>query len=122
MPKVRKMKCMNFILLFLFPTASIASSVVCNGWYQVKGGNIETIPMPIKGSTASQMTYSATYKGYVFSANWDFQLTTFYISLETNGSRILSTTARVPTENHPENFTDLNLPGGPRLSINCELK
>jgi hypothetical protein len=77
--------------------------------------------MPVISLTANSKTYAAEYKGYVYRAHWHFQLTSFNISFETKGTRILTTTARVPSENHPENFTDLNLPGGPRLSITCEL-
>lgn len=109
-------------LLALLPIYSSAATISCYGWYQINGGDIETIPMSVTGKTANSETFSATYKGYVYTADWNFELTSFYISFETNGKRILTTTARVPTDNHPENFTDLNLPDGPRLSITCESK
>ena len=48
--------------------------------------------------------------------------TTFCISIYSGENYILGTTARVPTLNHPENFTDLHIPNGPRLAVNCEMK
>jgi hypothetical protein len=116
------MKIMGVLLLLLFPITGFASDIGCYGWYQVAGGNVETVSMPVVSRSANGITYSATYKGYTYTADWDFQLTSFNVSFETSSSRILSTTARVPTDNHRENFTDLNLPSGPRLSITCELK
>lgn len=110
------------LFALILPINSFAMNVGCVGWYQINGGDIETIPMPVTESSAKNQTYSATHKGYVYTANWDFDLSSFNISFESNGGRILTTTARVPTINHPENFTDLNLPGGPRLSITCEIK
>ncbi len=108
---------------FLLMNATVlAGTLTCEGWYQEKDKDIEKAPMALASQTENDKIYSATYKDYVYQVDWNQKLTTFYTTIEKDKKRILFTTARVPTDNHPEAFTDLNLPDGPRLSVNCEVK
>lgn len=102
--------------------SSFAQNVICEGWYQESGSELKKIPLNIASATDKNVIYSARYSDYSYNVNWDKDLTTFYIKIERSGNYLLGTTARVPTQNHPENFTDLHLPNGPRLSVNCEMK
>jgi hypothetical protein len=111
----------TFLLMFV-STSSFASTVMCEGWYQEQGKALEKASMALQSSTANNSVFTVSYRGYDYRVDWDRNLTTFYVTIEQAGARILFTTARIPTDNHPENFTDLNLPGGPRLSVNCEVK
>lgn len=112
-----------WILLVLFiSTTGFAGGLTCEGWYQEQGKSLEKAQMILQSDTPNNSVYSVDYRGYTYRVDWNRNLTTFYVTIEQAGARILFTTARVPTENHPENFTDLNLPGGPRLSVNCEMK
>lgn len=77
--------------------------------------------LSIQSETANNLVFAGNSQGYDFKVDWNRSLSTFYVSIENAGKRILFTTARVPTENHPENFTDLNIPNGPKLSVNCEM-
>lgn len=109
-------------LLALVSSRCFASDVVCEAWFQESGKALERNTMTLTSSSEKNTVYTASYRGYTYRVDWDHNLSTFYVLIEQSGSRILYTTARVPTDNHPENFTDLNLPGGPRLSVSCELK
>jgi hypothetical protein len=103
-------------------TPSFASSVNCEGGYQEREKTLEKAPMTLLSSTPNNSVYVVRHRGYDYRVDWDRNLTTFYVNIGQAGSRILFTTARVPTENHPESFTSLNLPSGSRLSVNCEMK
>jgi hypothetical protein len=99
------------------------AQVVCEGWYQQDAKEkLERVQMPLVEATEKHLVFSLENRGYQYRVDWDRQLTTFYVTIGHEGKRILFTTARVPTPEHPENFTDLNLPDGPRLSVNCEQK
>lgn len=87
------------------------------------GGSIEKSAMATASSSEKNRVFSGAQYGFKFEADWNYELTTFYVSIySADGKRILATTARVPTTNHPENFTDLNIPEGPRVAVNCEMK
>ncbi len=119
------MKLAGVIFLYLvlvFQSFAFAADTKCEGWYQENGAALEKAPMVVTSSNEKNVLYTVTYKGFSYDVNWDKGLTSFYVSISQNGNRILVTTARVPTDNHPENFTDLHLPNGPRLSVNCEMK
>jgi hypothetical protein len=120
------MRVVKAIVMFLVvATGSLqasASQISCEGWFQEPGHELERVKMAASQASENNTRYSLDYRGYAFRVDWDRQLTTFYVSIESAGKRILVTTARVPTDNHPENFTDLNLPNGPRLAVNCEMK
>lgn len=94
----------------------------CEGWYQETGGTLIRAPLAIETSDAQNTVMSGTHRDYTYKADWNKNLSTFYIQIHSAGKRLLFTTARVPTFDHPENFTDLNLPDGTRLSVNCEFK
>lgn len=110
------------IVILLTSPAAFASNVFCEAWYQEPNQPLTKEPMVIDSETANNIVFKTNSRGYDFKVDWNKPLTTFYVSIENAGKRILMTTARVPTENHPENFTDLHLPGGPRLSVNCEMR
>ena len=115
---------MKNLIIFLLLSSSLnalAGELVCEAWFQEKGQSIEKEVMKVVSTTSNEKTYSTKFRGYDFKVNWNYELTTLYTFIEFEGSRILVTTARVPTENHPEAFTDLNIPMGPRLSVNCEV-
>ncbi len=116
------MKTLMLILVLLISSSVLASNVICEGWYQESGSNLVKTELDLISSNENNILYSGSYNGYFYSVDWDKGLTTFYIRIEKEGSYILGTTARVPTSDHPENFTDLHIPNGPRLSINCEIK
>jgi len=110
------------IAIIMFAGPVFAKQLICKGWYQDSGINLEEFQLPLTKQTDNNTVFSANYKGYDYRVDWDKNLTSFYVSIESGGKRLLFTTARTPTENHPENFTDLNLPNGPRLAVNCEVK
>lgn len=111
------------LLFFGLATAAVAAPTLrCEGWYQEPGGELEKAPMLLETQTENHSIFVATYRDYRYRVDWNKELTTFYTTVESAGKRILFTTGRVPTENHPECFTDLHLPNGPRLSVNCEEK
>lgn len=115
----------QFILACAFSLTvqtSHASELFCEGWYQETGESLEKSPMVVDSITNNNMIFKVSSHGYDFRVDWNKELTTFYVFIEFFGKRILVTTARVPTDNHPENFTDLNIPNGPRLSVNCEIR
>ncbi len=116
---------MRLILLVICSYTIVAVSaptLTCEGWYQPSGGQLEIVTMPVSSQTENNTVFIANYNGYAYQVDWDKNLTTFYTTIESDGKRILFTTGRVPTENHPECFTDLSLPNGPRLSVNCAVK
>ncbi len=78
--------------------------------------------MDLASVTNQEKTFTTVFKGYEFEVKWHFELTTLYTFIKKDRRNILFTTARIPTENHPEAFTDLNIPNGPRLSVNCEVR
>jgi hypothetical protein len=98
-----------------------ASDLFCEAWFQDPGQVLQKQRLTVQSETANNTLFSGRFHDYDFTVDWNRELTTFYVFIENSGKRILSTTARVPTANHPENFTDLNLPMGPRLSVNCEM-
>jgi hypothetical protein len=110
------------VSLILACNYAFAGTIKCEGWYQEPGASIERAAMTVASESSTSTVYASSYKGYDFRAEWNRPLTTFYVTIEHSGNRILFTTARVPTPDHPENFTDLNLPSGPRLAVNCEEK
>ena len=110
------------VLILCGPVLSFASELKCESWYQENGQALQKFPMSLVGNTADNMIFESKALDYNFKVDWNKGLTTFYIFIESAGKRILFTTARVPTEDHPENFTDLNIPAGPRLTVNCEMK
>jgi len=114
-------KFLYFFLVSIYVSSVHASEIFCEGWYQEAGQSLEKARMKIESETAGNTVFRVNNHGYDFKVDWNRELTTFYVCIEKNGSRILATTARVPTDNHPENFTDLNIPNGPRLSVNCEM-
>lgn len=118
---------MKYSILFLFYAINYvyASTIFCESWFNKVGGTtstLERVKMKVVSETTKNIVYEKSLHGFDFRVDWDVDLTTFYISIFSNGKYILGTTARVPTPNHPENFTDLNLPNGPRLAVNCEMK
>jgi ABC-type proline/glycine betaine transport system substrate-binding protein len=98
-----------------------ASDLFCEAWYQEAGQSLQKYRLSLQSETSNSTVFSGAFNGYDFKVDWNRDLSTFYVFIESAGKRILFTTARVPTLNHPENFTDLNIPGGPRLSVNCEM-
>lgn len=116
------MKVLIIVSNLLIFQPAFGGQLSCEGWYQALGGPLERLSMPISTESENNTVFNLSNRGYYYRVDWDKGLTSFYITIEFEGKRILFTTARVPTENHPENFTDLNLPGGPRLSVNCEVK
>lgn len=111
----------TFILLSISLNA-FAGELFCEAWYQEKGQSLQRQAMTVVSLTSNEKKYATTFNGYDFEVNWNYELTTLYTFIMAKGERILSTTARIPTANHPEAFTDLNLPMGPRLSVNCEVR
>lgn len=116
------MKTMVSIFLFLASFRLFASGVICEGWYQQSGESLNKINLAVISSNNDNVVYSGNSNGYSYHVDWNKSLTTFYIRIKKGEKYILGTTARVPTDDHPENFTDLHIPGGPRLSVNCEMK
>ncbi|MGE3611091.1 MAG: hypothetical protein AB7I27_15985 [Bacteriovoracaceae bacterium] len=115
------MKMTIIFLISLFSLNCFAGKLVCEAWFQESEKPLEKQRMDIISDTKIEKKFSTAFKGYVFEVNWHYELTSLYTHIKKNSEYILSTTARVPTENHPEAFTDLNLPNGPRLSVNCEV-
>jgi hypothetical protein len=113
---------LTFVCLVFFGGMAHAARLSCEGWYQLSGGTLEKTPMPVTSETENNIVFSGTFRNYAYQVDWNKNLTSLNTSIESDGNRILITTGRVPTDNHPECFTDLNLPGGPRLSVNCEVK
>jgi hypothetical protein len=116
------MKLTIAIFSLLTSAPLLASALVCEGWYQASGGALEKAPMPIVEQTESNTVFKVEHRGYTYRVDWHKSLTTLYTTIQTSGKKVLFTTGRIPTENHPECFTDLNLPDGLRLSVNCEVK
>lgn len=114
-----KKKLLLLILIFSLPAFSAETK--CEAWFQNPGQALEKIPMAVSSRSEKNIIYTLSFKGYDYKVDWDIRLTTFYVSITFAGKLILITTARVPTADHPENFTDLNLPTGPRLAVGCEL-
>lgn len=94
---------------------------MCEAWYQEIGTSLEKQTMDIASVTNEEKKFNTSFKGFDFEVKWHYELTTLYTFIEKDGKNVLFTTARIPTENHPEAFTDLNIPNGPRLSVNCEI-
>lgn len=117
------MKKIFIVLAILSSLPVFAETVFCEGWFQNPEKTLEKKKMDIISTSEKNTIFSTSLHGYIFKVNWDYYLTTFYVSiLSSENDYILGSTARVPTANHPENFTDLRIPGGPRLAVNCEMK
>ena len=105
---------------FVFASPLLADNIVCEAWVQKAGEKLQTKEMKITKNTGTSVVLSTKFEGYDFAVDWDKDLTTLYTTIAKDNQRILFTTGRVFTKNHPECFTDLNLPGGLRLAVNCE--
>lgn len=116
------MKKIIFVAIFsLFSIQVNAADLFCEAWYQDVGQALQKQRLEIQSETVNNLVFAGSFHGYDFKVDWNRELSTFYTFIESAGKRILFTTARVPTEDHPESFTDLEIPSGPRLSISCEL-
>ncbi len=116
---------MKNLFIFLVSLASLncfAGELVCEAWFQESGTAIERQLLDVTSITNEQIIFTTSFKGFEFEVKWHFELTTLYTLIKKDRKNVLFTTARVPTENHPEAFTDLNIPNGPRLSLNCEVR
>ena len=110
-------------LLFVLLSFNVSvMDIYCEAWSQQNGGSLNKSLMNVESSTADNIVYSATHEGFEFKVDWNFELTSLYTTVRKNGNTVLFTTARVPSENHRDSFTDLKLPNGLRLSVNCEIQ
>ncbi len=115
------MKKLIIIFIATLSFNAFAEELVCEAWYQEKGNVLQKQSMQLVLSTERERKFSTLFQGFEFEVNWNYELTTLYTFIKMDGKNILFTTARIPTTNHPEVFTDLNIPSGPRLSVNCEV-
>lgn len=106
----------------LFSIQVNAADLFCEAWYQDVDQALQKQRLVIQSETVNNRVFAGSSHGYDFKVDWNRKLSTLYTFIESAGKRILFTTARVPTEDHPESFTDLEVPNGPRLSVNCELQ
>ena len=116
------MKLFIFVFCLVVSSKANASNIVCEAWFHSPGSEILKQKMDTSDANLPNVFYHAKLQNADYRVQWSKELTTFYVTLEMDGVTVLTTTARVPSENHPENFTDLNLPRGNRYSVNCEMK
>lgn len=110
------------LLLLAVNLQAFALEMVCEGWHQNPGAQIQKSIMVMIEQTNLNWKQSTELSGYKYEVNWDINLDTIYTNIIHNGTRLLFTTARVPTYPHNDSFTDLILPNGPRLSVSCNFK
>jgi len=110
----------SFLLSFSLQASAL--EMVCEGWYQNPGEQLQKSVMAKVEQTNLNWKQSTELNGYKYDVNWDVNLDAIYTTITQNGKSILFTTARVPTYPHNDSFTDLNLPNGPRLSVSCNFK
>lgn len=115
------MKLSITLLLIILSSSCLAGELFCEAWYQEQDMPLEKQLMNVLSANRDEKVFVAPFKGYDFEVKWHYELTTLYTFIKKDSKNILATTARVPTDNHPEAFTDLHLPDGPRLSVNCEV-
>lgn len=114
-------------LLILALSASISANlfamdIFCEGWHQLPGRSLEKSRMTVINSSNDGITFETSLHEYKYQVTWNFSLTSLYSTVKKNDIQLLFTTARVPTENHSDSFTDFKLLDGTRLSINCEIE
>ena len=112
---------LSLLILSLSIQAS-ALEMICEGWYQKPGEQLQKAVMTQIEKTQTNWKQSVELMGYQYSVDWDVNMDVIYTTITQNGNSILFTTARVPTYPHNDSFTDLNLPNGPRLSVSCNFK
>ena len=108
--------------LFLSSVQALALELICEGWHQNPADQLERVVMTKGEQTNLNWKQSTEVAGFRYAVDWDVNLDTIYVTIGQGEKRLLFATARVPTFPHNDSFTDLNLPGGPRLAVSCSFK
>ena len=111
------------IILTLSAGHAFAADLNCEVWYQEDHQPKEIIPMKPRWAPTNNYILSAAHKDYSFYVDANPVSGVMYVDIEYGmpQKNVLFVTGRVPT---PEvfHFTDLHLPTGLRLAIQCVLK
>lgn len=105
--------------IFLSSSCWASLNLKCEGWLQNSGEELQRAPMTIVEQTNLNWKQSVKIEEYTYKVNWDVNLDSFYVEIYKSDQRVVFTTARVPTYNHNDSFTDIHLPNGPRLAVSC---
>jgi len=117
----------NLILIFSFLSISPSSfsyfyKLECEAWHQESGQQLSKAVMITITYDHKERLYKEELNGFSYEVKWDVNLDTFYKTIKKGNQRVLFSTARVPSFEHNDSFTDLTLLDGTRLAISCGFK
>ena len=101
---------------------ALAADLRCEGWLQKPQEKLRMMQMITTEKSTQHWKQSLDADGYQFTVDWDVNLDCIYVNVLRGSERLLFVTARVPTPNHNDSFSDMNLPNGERIAVSCSFK
>ena len=98
-----------------------AATVTCDAWYQEQNKEKEVLPMLVRRSTVTNLVFATEHNGYSYTVDWNYAQGVAYVDIEYGmpQANVLFVTGRPPSADLPRSLTDLHLPSGLRLSVDC---
>ena len=105
--------------LFWISQVALAAEMNCEGWVVRPGQEFKRAKLATFFRNSQNWKQQVDFEGYHFSVDWDVNLDCFYTRIEKDGKPVFFSTARVPTFNHNDSFSDVTFPDGLRLAVSC---
>lgn len=110
----------------LFTVAASAAEMPlpqCEAWYAPSVAHqAERKGMMVESSSELEVTFQTTFKGYNYTMTWDKELASYNMTIASGARELVYAMARIPTKANPQSFTQVTLPDGAVLTLECEIQ